>query len=195
MVLRRHPLDLLRRKPARPSGPGASSTSAAMARSNGLCRSRARPPERSKAASGTRSAFGKHSGASGPGSRTPKPPLISASPGRHRRQLRCGMADLRQRDLLPAPSSAVHERARIDLAADRPIAADGGRIPRVRAGPARARRWRATPAARSPGRARRGARTPPAEARPWSRPGSVNGHEESAEPRKPLEDRSREPTT
>ena len=85
-----------------------------------------RPPRRSKAASGTISAFGEDLRRIRAGLAHAEAALDQHVAGLPEAPARVGMEDLGEGDILPALEERLHERARIDLAADRPIGADGG---------------------------------------------------------------------
>ena len=105
--------------------------------------------------------FGKHSGASGPGSRTPKPPRTSTSPGRHSRQLNLGCRICDRATVWPRLHERAHDGTGIDLAADRPVAADRLHVPQLGESREPAGRCRAPPLGASRGRGRRAARKRP----------------------------------
>ena len=134
MILRRHPLDLLRRE----RQPDRQHRVHFRQRRNGAVEvafSIAEPAARAveggeRDEEGVRKAFGRV----GAGFAHAEAALDQNVAGPPQAPAQVGMADLRQRDLLPAPQQRLHEGCWIDLAADRPIAPDGGRIPEFRQG-------------------------------------------------------------
>ena len=160
MRLDRNLVDLLNRiRRGRSSGPDAALRAPRWPGRNDPCRSRCGRPGGRRPTRGTSSALGKTSGASGPGSRTPKPPLISAIARAARGASSGGDGgSARARHPARARVSASMSGPDVDLAADRPIAADGRECRAGRGGRGPARRSARRPRRGSRRRAHRGAR-------------------------------------